>query len=165
MAKRITDSSDFSDISSDLMDTDSLEGDTEQTVTDMDKHYIQFAINSDLIEKVIDEEKGFSDKKFRDELLNILRKEAALSIQCNSKIEDLDTTGEKMLDEFNQKIRTIRGNVRKTSKKTSKKKKCDINEAQLFANREELLTYIACRLMTIKTKKPIPDEEINLNFD
>ena len=161
MAKRITDSSDISDISSDLMGTDSLEGDTEQPVTDMDKHYIQFAIYSDLIEKNIDEEKGVFDKKFRDELLNILRKEAALSIQCNSKIEDLNTTGEKMLDEFNQKTRTIRGNVRKTSKK----KKCDINQAPLFANREELLTYIACRLMTIKTKKSIPDEEINLNFD
>ena len=158
MAKRITD---ISDISSDRMDDDSLEGNTEQPVIDLDKHYTQFAINSDLIEKNIDEEKGVFDKKFRDESLNILSKEAALSIQCNSKIENLNTIREKMLDEFNQKTRTISENIRKTSKK----EKCDIKQVSLFANREELLTYIACRLMTIKTKKSIPDEEINLNFD
>ena len=123
MAKRITD---ISDISSNRMDNDSLEGNTQQPVIDLDKHYIQFAINSDLIQKNIDKEEG-------DESMNILSKEAGLSIQSNLKIENLTTIRGKMFDEFNQKTNTISENIMKISKKEN----CDKKQVSLFAEKKK----------------------------
>ena len=130
MAKRITD---ISDISSNRMDNDSLEGNTQQPVIDLDKHYIQFAINVDLIQKNVDKEEGVFDKKFRDESMNILSKEAGLSIQSNLKIENLTTIRGKMFDEFNQKTNTISENIMKTSKKEN----CDKKQVSLFAKKNK----------------------------
>ena len=144
--------------------TNSSEENTDQQVTDLGTHYTQFAVNVDLVHKNITKEAPSYDRKFREQFLKVFNTKAELSIQTNLELEQTSALQEEMgkkSDELNQKTNVICENLKDLRKEENREKK----QAVLFSNREEMLSYIVSKLMTIKTEEIIPDDEITQSFN
>ena len=131
-----------------------------QQMCEIDTQYAQFAINVDIIQKNIIKEETSYDKKFRQEMLKSFNKEGELSIQSNIRLDHVTAIREEqdiVFCEFNEKTNQICENLTELRQENREKKR-----ETLFANREELITYIACKLMTIKTSEIIPNEDLRL---